>query len=75
MVGFAPLDPEAVLDFLGRLVDKPLAPGKDVERAAPECLDVVGRELPNVRAALDHATSAPDPDHDGLRLMTALAFF
>ena len=48
---------------------------KDVERAAPECLDVVERELPNIRAALDHAASAPDPDHNGLRLMTALAFF
>ena len=48
---------------------------KDVERAVPECLDVVERELPNIRAALDHAASAPDPDHNGLRLMTALAFF
>jgi hypothetical protein len=48
---------------------------KDVERAAPECLDMVERELPNIRAALDHAASAPDPDHNGLRLMTALAFF
>ncbi|HMH90940.1 MAG TPA: LuxR C-terminal-related transcriptional regulator [Streptosporangiaceae bacterium] len=48
---------------------------KDVERAAPECLDVVERELPNIRAALDHAASAPDPDHSGLRLMVALAFF
>jgi predicted ATPase/DNA-binding CsgD family transcriptional regulator len=48
---------------------------KDVERAAPECLDVVERELPNIRAALDHASDAPDPAHNGLRLMTALAFF
>ena len=48
---------------------------KDVERAAPECLDLVERELPNIRAALDHAAGAPDPDHNGLRLMTALAFF
>ena len=48
---------------------------KDVERAAPECLDVVERELPDIRAALDHAASAPYPDHNGLRLMTALAFF
>ena len=48
---------------------------KDVERADPECLDLVERELPNIRAALDHAADAPDPDHDGLRLITALAFF
>src|SRR5215469_10532721 len=48
---------------------------KDVERAAPACLDLVERELPNIRAALDHAAGAPDPDHNGLRLMTALAFF
>ena len=48
---------------------------KDLERAAPECLDVVERELPNIRAALDLAASVPDPDHNGLRLMTALAFF
>ena len=48
---------------------------KDVERAAPECLDLVERELPNIRAALDHAAGAPDPDHNGLRLMIALAFF
>jgi predicted ATPase/DNA-binding CsgD family transcriptional regulator len=48
---------------------------KDVERAAPECLDLVERELPNIRAALDHAAGAPDPAHNGLRLMTALAFF
>jgi predicted ATPase/DNA-binding CsgD family transcriptional regulator len=48
---------------------------KDVERAAPECLDLVERELPNIRAALDHAAGAPDPDHNGLRLMTALALF
>ena len=48
---------------------------KDVERAAPECLDLVERELPNIRAALDHAAGSPDPDHNGLRLMTALAFF
>ena len=120
VVGFAPLDPAAVLDLLGRLVDKSLAQlddsgrywlletirayareraaeagetstvaghhlawsadfahrlEKDVERAAPECLDVVERELPNIRAALDHAAVAPDPDHNGLRLMTALAFF
>ena len=120
VAGFAPLDPEAVLDLLGRLVDKSLAQlddsgryrlleairafartraaedgetstvaghhlawtadftqrlEKDLERAAPECLDVVERELPNIRAALDHAASAPDPDHNGLRLMTALAFF
>ena len=47
----------------------------DVERAAPECLDLVERELPNIRAALDYAAGAPDPDHNGLRLMTALAFF
>ena len=47
----------------------------DVERAAPECLNLVERELPNIRAALDHAADAPDPDHNGLRLMTALAFF
>ena len=120
VVGFAPLDPEAVLDLLGRLVEKSLAQlddsgryflletigvyartraaeagetstvaghhlawtaafaqrlEKDIERAAPECLDLVERELPNIRAALDHAASAPDPDHNGLRLMTALAFF
>ena len=37
--------------------------------------DLVERELPNIRAALDHAAGAPDPDHNGLRLMTALAFF
>lgn len=48
---------------------------KDLERAAPECLDLVERELPNIRAALDHAASVPDPDHNGLRLMIALAFF
>jgi len=48
---------------------------KDVERAAPACLDLVERELPNIRAALDHAAGGPDPDHNGLRLMTALAFF
>jgi len=47
----------------------------DVERAAPEALDVVERELPNIRAALDHAAGAPDPDHNGLRLITALALF
>ena len=47
----------------------------DVERAAPECLDLVERELPNIRAALDYAAGALDPDHNGLRLMTALAFF
>jgi predicted ATPase/DNA-binding CsgD family transcriptional regulator len=47
----------------------------DVERAAPECLDLVECELPNIRAALDYAAGAPDPDHNGLRLMTALAFF
>ena len=47
----------------------------DIERAAPECLDLVERELPNIRAALDHATGTPDPDHNGLRLMTALALF
>ena len=120
MAGFAPLDPAAVLDLLGRLVDKSLAQlddsgrywlletirayararaaeagetamvaghhlawsadfaqrlEKDVERAAPECLDLVERELPNIRAALDHAAGAPDPDHNGLRLMIALAFF
>jgi predicted ATPase/DNA-binding CsgD family transcriptional regulator len=120
VVGFAPLDPAAVLDLLGRLVDKSLAQlddsgryflletirayararaaeagetstvaghhlawaadfahrlGKDIERAAPECLDLVERELPNIRAALDHAADTPDPDHNGLRLMTALAFF
>ena len=120
VAGFAPLDPEGVLDLLGRLVDKSLAQlddsgryflletirvyartraaeagetstvaghhlawtadfaqrmEKDVERAAPECLDVVERELPNIRAALDHAASATDPGHNGLRLMTALAFF
>ena len=94
VVGFAPLDREAVLDLLGRLVDKSLAQlddsgryflletirayararvaeagetstvaghhlawaadfaqrlEKDVERAAPECLDLVERELPNIR--------------------------
>jgi predicted ATPase/DNA-binding CsgD family transcriptional regulator len=120
VVGFPPLDPEAVLDLLGRLVDKSLAQlddsgryflletirayararvaeagetstvaghhlawaadfaqrlEKDVERAAPECLDLVERELPNIRAALDYAAGAPDPDHNGLRLMTALALF
>ena len=120
VAGFAPLDPEAVLDLLGRLVNKSLAQldesgryrlletirsyartqaaeagetstvaghhlawtadftqrlEKDLERAAPECLDVVERELPNIRAALDLAASVPDPDHNGLRLMTALAFF
>ena len=120
VAGFAPLDPEAVLDLLGRLADKSLAQldesgryflletirvyartqaaeagetptlaghhlawtadftqrlEKDLERAAPECLDLVERELPNIRAALDHASDAPDPDHNGLRLMTALAFF
>jgi predicted ATPase/DNA-binding CsgD family transcriptional regulator len=120
VVGFAPLDPAAVLDLLGRLVDKSLAQlddsgryflletirayaraqaaeagetstvadhhlawaaefaqglEKDVERAAPECLDLVERELSNIRAALDHAADAPDPDHNGLRLMTALALF
>ena len=120
VVGFAPLDPEAMLDLLGRLVDKSLAQlddsgryflletirayartcaaeagetstvaghhlawfadfaqrlEKDLERAAPGGLDLVERELPNIRAALDHAADAPDPDHDGLRLMTALAFF
>jgi predicted ATPase/DNA-binding CsgD family transcriptional regulator len=48
---------------------------KEVERAAPEHLDLVERELPNIRAALDHAAGAADPDHDGLRLMAALAFF
>jgi predicted ester cyclase len=48
---------------------------KDVERADPECLDLVERELPNIRAALDHAAGAPDHDHNGLRLMTALALF
>lgn len=97
VAGFAPLDPEAVLDLLGRLVDKSLAQlddsgrcflletirvyartraaeavetsivaghhlawtadfalrlEKDVERAAPECLDVVERELPNIRPPL-----------------------
>jgi predicted ATPase/DNA-binding CsgD family transcriptional regulator len=120
VVGFAPLDPEAVLDLLGRLVDKSLAQlddsgryflletirayvraraaeagetstvaghhlawaaefaqrlEQDVERAVPECLDLVERELPNIRAALDYAADAPDPDHNGLRLMTALALF
>ena len=120
VVGFAPLDREAVLDLLGRLVDKSLAQlddsgryflletirayakarvaeagetstvaghhlawaadfaqrlEKDVERAAPECLDLVERELPNIRAALDYAAGAPDPDRNGLRLMTALALF
>jgi predicted ATPase/DNA-binding CsgD family transcriptional regulator len=120
VAGFAPLDPESVLDLLGRLVDKSLAQlddsgryslletirayarvraaeagetsmvagnhlawaadfaqrlEKDVERAAPECLDLVECELPNVRAALDHAAAAPDPNHNGLRLMIALAFF
>ena len=120
VAGFAPLDPAAVLDLLGRLVDKSLAQLDDsgryrlletirayakarageagetpavagrhlawaadfaqrlepgVERAAPECLDLVERELPNIRAALDHAAGAPDPDHSGLRLMAALAFF
>ena len=120
VVGFAPLDPAAVLDLLGRLVDKSLAQlddsgryflletirayareraaeagetstvadhhlawaadfaqglEKDVERAAPECLDLVERELSNIRAALDHAADAPDPNHNGLRLMTALALF
>jgi predicted ATPase/DNA-binding CsgD family transcriptional regulator len=48
---------------------------KDVERAVPGALDLVERELPNIRAALDHAVGAPDPDHNGLRLMAALAFF
>ncbi|HEV2254605.1 MAG TPA: LuxR C-terminal-related transcriptional regulator [Streptosporangiaceae bacterium] len=48
---------------------------KDVERAAPEHLDLVERELPNIRAALEHAAGVPDPDHNGLRLMAALAFF
>ena len=48
---------------------------KDVERADPEYLDLAERELPNIRAALDHAAGAPDPGHNGLRLMTALAFF
>ena len=48
---------------------------RDVERAAPEFLDLVERELPNIRAALDHAAGALDPDHNGLRLMSALAFF
>ncbi len=48
---------------------------KDVERAAPDCLDLVEGELPNIRAALDHAAEVPDPDHNGLRLMIALAFF
>ena len=47
----------------------------DVERADPQCLDLVEGELPNIRAALDHATGTPDTDHNGLRLMTALAFF
>jgi predicted ATPase/DNA-binding CsgD family transcriptional regulator len=120
VVGFAPLEPAAVLDLLGRLVDKSLAQlddsGRyflletirayararaaeagetstvaghhlawaadfaqrletDVERADPECLDLVERELPNIRTALDHAADAPDPDHNGLRLITALAFF
>jgi predicted ATPase/DNA-binding CsgD family transcriptional regulator len=48
---------------------------KDVERAAPEYLDLVEHELPNIRAALEHAADVPDPDHNGLRLMAALAFF
>jgi predicted ATPase/DNA-binding CsgD family transcriptional regulator len=48
---------------------------KDVERAAPEYLDLVEHELPNIRAALEQAAGVPDPDHNGLRLMTALAFF
>ena len=47
----------------------------DVERAAPEALDLAERELPNIRAALDHAASGPDPGHNGLRLMSALALF
>lgn len=120
VAGFAPLDPAAVLDLLGRLVDRSLAQlddsgryrlletirayartraaeageastvaGRhlawavdfarrleaDVERAAPECLDLVERELPNIRAALDQAADAPDADHNGLRLMAALALF
>jgi predicted ATPase/DNA-binding CsgD family transcriptional regulator len=120
VVGFAPVDPAAVLDLLGRLVDKSLAQlddsgryflletirayararaaeagetptvadhhlawaadfahqlEKGVERADPECLDLVERELPNIRAALDHASDALDPDHHGLRLMAALALF
>jgi predicted ATPase/DNA-binding CsgD family transcriptional regulator len=48
---------------------------KDVERAAPEYLDLVECELPNIRAALDHAAHEPDPHHNGLRLITALALF
>jgi hypothetical protein len=48
---------------------------RDVERAAPEYLDLVERELPNIRAALDHAANTPDLGHNGLRLMSALAFF
>jgi predicted ATPase/DNA-binding CsgD family transcriptional regulator len=47
----------------------------DVERADPEALDLVERELPNIRAALDRAAGVPDPDHNGLRLMIALALF
>ena len=48
---------------------------KDFERAAPEYLDLAESELPNIRAALDHAAGVPDPDHNGLRLIAALAFF
>lgn len=42
-------------------------------RADPDVLDRIERELPNLRAALDHARTSPGDD--GLRLVAALAFF
>lgn len=44
-------------------------------RPTVAALDALEGELPNLRAALDHAASAPPPDHTGLRLLAALPLF
>lgn len=44
-------------------------------RADPQVLDSIETELPNLRAALEHACTGSAPADDGLRLVAALAFF
>ncbi|MGQ0575648.1 MAG: hypothetical protein ACT4RN_15815 [Pseudonocardia sp.] len=43
--------------------------------AHPAALDDLEAELPNLRAALDHAADGPTPEHAGLRLLAALPWF
>jgi DNA-binding CsgD family transcriptional regulator len=60
---------------LGWLADLAERLEPDVDRADGAALDLLETELPNLRAALDHAATGAGLDHAGLRLAGALAHF